>query len=201
MNIKLPKTTLSLLILFILSVSGAMLIYFTIRSPVEMDNYVGPGGEDLYPDGLESYRRMLIYSGLIFTLVSLVFFLISAASSKERAKDKILNYFLFLLIFALAWKSYTYWANGLHFVFSEGTSSLYDPKDLIPYIDIGVLWSVPVMFFHVLIWLLVPIPVILAILNIRKERVNYKDAVTLLVIALLILSFFTTPNYMYWFLD
>ena len=198
---KTTRTTLLLFILLILSIAGGLAIYFTTHAPVEMDNYVGLNADTRYPDGLDNYRRSLIYTGLAMTFLSFLVFIVSAASSKESAKDKILNYFLFLLIFALAWKSYAYWANGLHYVFSGGTSSLYDPKDLVPYIDIGVIWSAPVMFFHILIWLLVPVPIILAAINIRRERFNYKDTFTLIVIALLVLSFFITPNYMYWFLD
>ncbi len=201
MNNHTSKTTQVLMLLFLLSVAGALIIYFAIHSPVEMDNYAGRGGEKSYPDGLDDFRRILVYSGILLTSALLALLLISAASAKESAKDKILNYFLFLLVFAIAWKSYPYWANGLHFVFSGGTSSLYDPKDLIPYVDIGIIWSVPVLFFHMLIWLIVPLPVILAVINIRKEGVNYKDALTLLIIVLLVSSFYFTPDYMYWFMD
>lgn len=191
-NTKLTFTSLLLILIVIISAAGGFMIYFLTETPViinpPMDKYAG-------------YRAQFIHAGLALTVISFAIFIVSLFIKGSAKKDKLLNYFLFLLIFLVAWKSYPFWANGLHHVFSNGTTSMYDPKDLLPYTEIGSLWALPVLLFHVLILLIIPVPIMLWILDIKKNGFGKKEYFIIGSLVLITLTFFTTPHYMYWFMD
>lgn len=106
-----------------------------------------------------------------------------------------------LAVFCIGWLCIPYWANGLQYVFSGGTTSLYDPKSLIPYADVYYVWNTMVMAFNLFAYILVLIPVILAILDIKKNGFNIKFVYAAAAYGLIYVSFYFAPNYMYWFLD
>ncbi|MEO8512354.1 MAG: hypothetical protein ABI543_02215 [Ignavibacteria bacterium] len=197
----LHTSTVSLLVLLAIVTITAVLSYFSIAKPVEVDNFVGPQGQNPFPDGLDWLRRLLIYPGLIFSLAALGIFIKSAVGKRSGMPDKILNYFLLLLIFCLGWVCMPYWANGLHHAFASDTTSLYDPKSLLPYTDISVVWSIFVMAFHLFAYILVLLPVILAFIDIRKNGFNIKYIFAVSVYLFIFASFFFAPYYLYWFLD
>ena len=189
---KLSVSAVLLIILFVFSALGALFIFYVIKTPVI-----------IYPpvDKYIEYRRTFIHSGLFIAAAGFIILLYSVFKKNYLRKDKLLNYFLFVLIFAIAWKNYPYWANGLHHVFSNGTSSMYDPKDILPYSEIGIIWSASVLMYHILIWIIIPFPVVLWILDIKNNGFTLKDYLIIVVLLLIAASFYITPNYMYWFLD
>ena len=194
-------STLSLIVILAAVTANAVLCFIFITKPVEVNNFVGPAELNPYPDGLDWLRRMLIYPGLVLSLFALALFIKSAIGKKAGTADKILNYFVLLAVFCIGWLCIPYWANGLQYVFSAGTTSLYDPKSLIPYTDIYYLWNSMVMAFNLFAYILVLIPVILAILDIRKNGFNKKYVYAAAAYALIFVSFYLAPHYMYWFLD
>lgn len=183
------------------AIAVSVLSFVLIDKPVEADNFVGAGPLNPYPDGLDWLRRLLIYPGLVLFCFSFIIFLKSVLGKNAGVPDKILNYTILLLTFCLGWVCIPYWANGLHHIFWSGTSSLYDPKSLLPYSDISVVWNSGVMLFYLLAFLLILVPVILAILDIRKNGFSKKYLYATAVYLLIFAAFQFTPNYMYWFLD
>ena len=194
-------STISLLVILAAVILNAALCFILITKPVEVDNFVGSPELNPYPDGLDWLRRLLIYPGLVFSLSALALIIKSAIGKNAAAADKILNYFIMLLTFCVGWLCIPYWANGLQYVFSGGTTSLYDPKSLIPYTDIYYAWNTMVMAFNLFAYILILIPVILAILDIRKNGFNRKYVFAAAAYALIFVSFYLAPHYMYWFLD
>lgn len=195
---------ISSVLLFVLLIGviiTAVLCFVFIIKPVEVNNFVGFAEENPYPDGLDWLRRLLIYPGLIFSLAAIVVFVKSATGNKASVPDKIMNYFLLLLVFCIGWVCLPYWANGLYYVFASGTSSLYDPKSLLPYTDISVIWSILVLAFHLFAYFLILIPIIIATLDIRKNGFDKKYLYAVSVYLLIFASFYFAPHYMYWFLD
>jgi len=190
-----------MLVLLLLVTALAVFCYFYITKPVEVDNFVGPSELNPYPDGLDWLRRLFIYPGLFISILAVVLFTKSAFGKNAATPDKILNYNLMLLIFSFGWVSMPYWANGLHHVFSTGTSSLYDPKSLLPYNEISFLWNSLVMAFHLFAFILILIPLIIAVLDIRKNGFDKKYIFAFFVYLLIFVPFYFAPNYMYWFLD
>lgn len=179
----------------------SILAFIITDKPVEVDNFVGAESMNPYPDGLDWLRRLLIYPGLILSVFSVLIFIKSAIGKKAAASDKILNYTILLLTFCLGWVCIPYWANGLQHVFWSGTSSMYDPKSLLPYSDISVVWNSGVMLFYLLAFILIIVPVILAILDMRKNGISRKYLYAAAFYLLIFAAFQFAPNYMYWFLD
>ena len=179
----------------------SILAFIIIDKPVEVDNFVGAGSMNPYPDGLDWLRRLLIYPGLILSVFSVLIFIKSAIGKKAAASDKILNYTILLLTFCLGWVCIPYWANGLQHVFWSGTSSMYDPKSLLPHNDISFVWNSGVMLFYLLAFILIIVPIILAILDMRKNGISRKYLYAAMFYLLIFAAFRFAPNYMYWFLD
>lgn len=194
-------SSVSLFVLLFGVIITAALCFVFIVKPVVVNNFVGSSEQNPYPDGLDWLRRLLIYPGLIFSLAALALFIKSAVGKNAAIPDKILNYFLLLLVFCIGWVCTPYWANGLHYVFVSGTSSLYDPKSLLPYADISVIWSITVMAFHLFAFLLIIIPVVIALLDIRKNGFDKKYLYAVVIYIFIFVSFYFAPHYMYWFLD
>ena len=194
-------STISLIVILAAVTANAILCFIFITKTVEVNNFVGPAELNPYPDGLDWLRRLLIYPGLVFSISALVLFIKSAIGKNASTADKILNYFILLAVFCIGWLCIPYWANGLQFVFSSGTTSLYDPKSLLPYADIYYVWNTVVMLFNLFAYVLVLIPVILAIIDIKKNGFDKKYIYAAAVYSLTFVSFYLAPNYMYWFLD
>lgn len=179
----------------------AVLSLIFITGPVVVDNFVGPAELNPYPDGLNWLRRLLIYPGLILTISAIVIFLKSALSKNSAAADKILNYFILLAVICIGWLCTPYWANGLQYVFSSGTSSLYDPKSLIPYTDINVIWNGGAMLFFLLAFILILIPLAFAVIDSIKNGFDLKYIYAAGFYLLIFAAFRLTPYYGYWFMD
>jgi hypothetical protein len=194
-------SSVSLFVLLLGVIITSALCFVLITKPVEVDNFVGPVEQNPYPDGLDWLRRLLIYPGLFISFTALVLFLKSAFGKNAAVPDKILNCILLLLIFCIGWVCLPYWANGLHYIFASGTSSLYDPKSLLPYSDISYVWNTVVMAFHLFAFILIIIPVIIAIIDIRKNGFDKKYLYAVVLYLLIFVSLHFTPQYMYWFLD
>jgi hypothetical protein len=191
----------SLLVLLAAVIIPAVISFIIISRPVEVDIFVGPAAENPFPDGLDWLRRLLIYPGIFLTFVSAVIFVRSASGKNAAPADKILNYFIFLLIFCIGTVCLPYWANGLHHVFWSGTSSLYDPKSLLPFNDISFIWNSAVFLFYALAFVLIIIPLFLAIIDSRKNGFNGKYIIAASAYLLIFVVFRFAPNYLYWFLD
>lgn len=198
---KIHTSTISLFTILFAVIVLAVLCFVFIAKPVEVDNFIGPAEQNPYPDGLDWLRRLLIYPGLIFSLAALVLFIKSTVGKKAAVSDKVLNYFLLMLVFCIGWVCVPYWANGLHYVFAAGTSSLYDPKSLLPYCDISFVWNSVVMAFHLFAFILIIIPAVIAIIDIRKNGFDKKYLYAVVLYLLIFVSFYFAPHYMYWFLD
>jgi len=198
---KFHISTISLIVILAALIVTAALCFVFITNPFEVDNFVGPAELNPYPDGLDWLRRLLIYPGLILALSALVIFLKSAVSKNASAADKVLNYFILLAVICIGWLCIPYWANGLQYVFSSGTSSMYDPKSLIPYSDINVIWNGGVMLFFLLAFILILIPVASAVINSIKNGFDKKYIYGAGFYLLIFAAFSLTPHYGYWFMD
>ncbi len=177
------------------------LSFVLIDKPIQADNFVGAVPLNSYPDGLDWLRRLLIYPGLVLFCFSFIIFLKSVLGKNAGVPDKILNYTVLLLTFCLGWVCIPYWANGLHHIFWSGTTSLYDPKSLLPYSDISVVWNSGVMLFYLLAFVLIIVPLIFAVIDIRKHGFGRKYLYAAAVYLLIFAAFQFAPNYLYWFLD
>jgi len=194
-------STYILIVIWGLVVVPAILCLILISKPVEVNNFVGPVELNPYPDGLDWLRRLLIYPGLLLTVAALIIFLRSAADKNSTAADKILNYFILLAVICTGWVCTPYWANGLQFVFNAGTSSMYDPKSLLPYTDIGIAWSIGVMAFFLLAFILILAPVFLAVIDSVKNGFDKKYIYAFGFYLLIFAAFRLTPYFGYWFMD
>lgn len=194
-------STISLIVILAAVMATAALCFIFITKPVEVDNFAGARELNPYPDGLDWLRRLLIYPGLIMAFIAIVIFLKSAASRNAAPADKILNYFILLTVICIGWLCIPYWANGLEYVFSSGTSSMYDPKSLIPYADINVIWSGGVMLFYLLAFVLILIPVATAVIDSVKNGFAVKYVYAAGFYLLIFAAFSLAPHYVYWFLD
>ena len=191
----------SLSIILMLVILNAVLCFLLIKKPVEVNNFVGPAELNPYPDGLDMLRRLLIFPGLVLSLSALLIFIKSAIRKNAAIADKILNFFIVLVVFCTGWLCIPYWANGLQYVFASGTSSVYDPKSLLPYTDLNNFWSIPVMLFFLSAYILVIIPVILSVIDLRKNGFDKKYIFSAALYSLTFVSFYLAPHYLYWFLD
>jgi len=194
-------STYSLIAITIAVIIPAILSFIFIAKPVEVDNFVGPAELNPYPDGLDWLRRLLIYPGLVLTISAVAIFIKSAIGKNASVADKILNYFILLAVICIGWLCTPYWANGLQYVFSAGTSSLYDPKSLIPYTDINVVWNGVVMLFFVLAFILILIPIAFAVIDSIKNGFDKKYIYAAGFYLLIFAAFRFAPHYGYWFMD
>jgi hypothetical protein len=194
-------STISLIVILAAVIITAVLSLIFITGPVEVDNFLGPAELNPYPGGHDWLRRLLIYPGLILTISAIVIFLKSALSKNAAAADKILNYFILLAVICIGWLCTPYWANGLQYVFASGTSSMYDPKSLIPYTDIYVIWNGGVMLFFLLAFILILIPVASAVIDSIKNGFDLKYIYAAGFYLLIFAAFRLTPHYGYWFMD
>jgi len=194
-------STYSLIAITIAVIIPAILSFIFIAKPVEVDNFVGPAELNPYPDGLDWLRRLLIYPGLVLTISAVAIFIKSAIGKNASVADKILNYFILLAVICIGWLCTPYWANGLQYVFSAGTSSLYDPKSLIPYTDINVVWNGVVMLFFVLAFILILIPIAFAVIDSIKNGFDKKYIYAAVFYLLIFAAFHFAPHYGYWFMD
>jgi len=194
-------STYSLIAITIAVIIPAILSFIFIAKPVEVDNFVGPAELNPYPDGLDWLRRLLIYPGLVLTISAVAIFIKSAIGKNASVADKILNYFILLAVICIGWLCTPYWANGLQYVFSAGTSSLYDPKSLIPYTDINVVWNGVIMLFFVLAFILILIPIAFAVIDSIKNGFDKKYIYAAGFYLLIFAAFRFAPHYGYWFMD
>lgn len=194
-------STYSLIAITIAVIIPAILSFIFIAKPVEVDNFVGPAELNPYPDGLDWLRRLLIYPGLVLTISAVAIFIKSAIGKNASVADKILNYFILLAVICIGWLCTPYWANGLQYVFSAGTSSLYDPKSLIPYTDINVVWNGVAMLFFVLAFILILIPIAFAVIDSIKNGFDKKYIYAAGFYLLIFAAFRFAPHYGYWFMD
>lgn len=194
-------STKSLAIVFAVVLLNSVLCFMLTSRPVVIDDFVGPAELYPFPDGLDWQRRLMIYPGLLLTAISVLIFTKSVIGKNAAASDKILNYTILLLTFCLGWVCIPYWANGLHNAFWSGTTSLYDPKSLLPYTDISAVWHSGVMLFYLMAFVLIIIPLVFAIVDIRKNGFGRKYLYAAAVYLLIFAAFQFAPNYLYWFLD
>ncbi|HNZ43583.1 MAG TPA: hypothetical protein PKN41_09595 [Bacteroidales bacterium] len=153
-----------------------------------------------YPGYL--FRFSVIFSGLLLTIISLIIFIISLFFSKHSASDKLANLSMFVFVFVLGWMAIPYWTNGLYHVFCCGTSSLFDPKSLLPMTIIGEAWRIPILVLYPLFmgYLLFSL-IRFIVLVVRRKNPGIINVVILLFNLLIIAVFFFVPHYFYWLLD
>ncbi|HOH84632.1 MAG TPA: hypothetical protein PLI16_08470, partial [Bacteroidales bacterium] len=128
-------------------------------------------------------------------IISLFFF-------KHAASDKLANLSMFVFVFVVGWMAIPYWTNGLYHVFCCGTSSLFDPKSLLPMTIIGEAWRIPILVLYPLFmgYLLFSL-IRFIVLVVRRKNPGIINVVILLFNLLIIAVFFFVPHYFYWLLD
>lgn len=147
-------------------------------------------------------RFSIIFSGLLLSLISLIVFITSLFFSKHSASDKLANLSMFVFVFVVGWMAIPYWANGLYHVFCVGTSSLFDPKSLLPMTIIGEAWRIPVLISYPLLLGYLLFSLIRFIVVVARYRNPGFNNILILVFNLLIIgTYFFTPHYFYWLLD
>ena len=152
-----------------------------------------------------SYRYYCILFGFILTGVSLLITLASFFYLKQNADSILLNISLFLLIVAIGFKNYPYWANGLWHVYGTGSmSSAYDPKALLPETAFGNWWGEVVAWFYLACIIAVPsyfLRLLMKSFYPEKYNFTHHDKWIAGIQILLVCSFFTTPNFIGWLAD
>ena|SRR5688572_2711298 len=98
----------------------------------------------LSDDPYYKFRLTVIIIGVVCTALSFIVLLISFFNHSQSAAGHLLNVTLFVLIWAIGFRSYGYFVNGLYEVFKGGSrTSFYDPKGLLPmahYAELGEQW-------------------------------------------------------------
>jgi len=147
-------------------------------------------------------RFSVIFSGLLLTLIALFIFIISLFFSKHTASDKMANLSMFVFVFVIGWMAIPFWTNGLYHVFCCGTSSLFDPKSLLPMTIIGEVWRIPVLVLYpvLLIYLLFSL-IRFIVVVIKHKNPGVYNLLILIFNLLIIVAYFFTPRYFYWLLD
>ncbi len=147
-------------------------------------------------------RFSVIFSGLALSLISLIIFITSLFFSKHAVSDKLANLSMFVFVFVIGWMAIPYWTNGLYHVFCCGTSSLFDPKSLLPMTIVGEAWRIPILILYPLLMgylLFSLIRFIVIVVRYRKPGLN--NMIILIFNLLIIGAYFFTPHYFYWLLD
>ncbi len=103
-----------------------------------------------------------------------------------------------MLVFSLGFKNYPYWANGLSYAKHVGEGG-YDPKAMLPMVRFGEAWRSIVAIFYLISFILIATIIVrLFTLFIKGKGNPWREWQQLVVLILLILSFFITPNYLSW---
>jgi len=147
-------------------------------------------------------RFSMIFFGLILTVIAAIISLTSLFFSKHTAGDKLANLSILVFVFVIGWMGLPYWANGLYYVFSSGTTSLYDPKALLPMTLMGEIWRIPVLVFYpvILAYLLFSL-IRFMVIVFRRKNPGIINVMILIYNLLIIVTFFFVPHYFYWLLD
>ena len=147
-------------------------------------------------------RFSIIFSGLLLTLISLIIFITSLFFPKHTVSDKLANLSMFVFVFVIGWMAIPFWANGLYHVFCCGTSSLFDPKSLLPMTIIGEVWRIPVLVLYplLLIYLLFSL-IRFIVVVVKNKNPGVNNLLILIFNLLIIVAYFFTPHYFYWLLD
>ena len=145
-----------------------------------------------------SSRLRAILIGFLLTLFGFVILIISIVRNRSNA---LLNLLLFLLIFSIGTKNYPYWINGLNNAKFEADGGWYDPKALLPDTITFGTWSSMIAIFYFATFVMIIKSLIFLISNFKNKDRRTDLFVNCFVTALLIFSFFLTPNYLSWLAD
>jgi hypothetical protein len=104
--------------------------------------------------------------------------------------------------FALGWKSFPYWANGV-FAAYVGAAPVwdFDPKRLPPMTWIGDLWRVAVVLSYPFCVGFVPVLVLGSLQLLRSPETRARGAASCGMLVLVVLCFACSPGYMKWLMD
>jgi hypothetical protein len=148
------------------------------------------------------YRFIIIFTGLSLTVLALLISVIGLFIKNTNASSKLLYFSIFVFVFYIGWISLPYWTNGLYQVFSKGTSSMFDPKALLPMTIIGEFWRLPILLLYPFILLYLVFSFIrFIIVVIRRDKPGINN-ILILIFSLLTMGVqFLLPGYFYWLLD
>lgn len=153
---------------------------------------------NLKDDPEYSSRLKATLIGFFLTLFGLVTLIISIVRNRSNA---LLDILLFLLIFSIGAKNYPYWINGLNNAKFDADGGWYDPKALLPDTITFGTWSSMIAIFYIVTFVMVIKSLIFLTSNLKNQDRRTEVYVNGFVTALLIISFFLTPNYLSWLAD
>ncbi|MCK9611916.1 MAG: hypothetical protein WC401_04740 [Bacteroidales bacterium] len=188
---------ISAVVLALVPVANLFVPYASSFSPDVDISRINPASDPNY-----LYRLLIISAGLALTIISLLVLVISLFIKKYNTENKLANLSIFIFVYVVGWMFMPYWANGLFYVFSEGTSSLYDPKSLLPMNIIGEIWRIPILLLYGLLLVYLASSFIWVIISSISQRKAGTAQIIILIFNLLVVaSYFFSPHYFYWLLD
>ena len=197
-------TTITKILLVISLLVLALLPFANLFPPYLLSFPPGTDAWNINPanDTDYLYRFIIMAAGMGLTILALLLAITGLFIRNTSAANKFLNINIFVFVFYLGWMSLPYWTNGLYQVFHHGTTSLFDPKAMLPMTLVGEIWRLPILLLFPLILLYLLFSLIrFIIVVIRREKPGINN-ILILIYSLLTLGIqFLLPGYFYWLLD
>lgn len=199
---KIPSTALLALISIVLFIG----IPFTERYIAytdTFDKYTDVWSVDPVDDPHYYYRFAFVMGAIVFTITSFVLLIKSLVLGEDK-RFRFLNVLLVSLIFAIGFKNYPYWVNGIEHAKYVGWEGGYDPKALLPFNIIGEGFTYVILLFYLFCIFIVPVLFLRKIVLALHKRLPYDNKLILIhaaIIGLIWYFFYITPNYFYWIMD
>lgn len=199
---KIPSTALLALISIILFIG----IPFTKRYIAFTDTfgkYTDVWSVNPLDDPHYYYRFVFVMGAIVFTIISFVLLIRSLVLGEDK-RFHFLNVLLVTLIFAIGFKNYPYWVNGIEHAKYVGWEGAYDPKALLPFNIIGEGFTFVILLFYLFCFFVLPVLLLRKIILAIEKKLFYDNNFLLThaaIIGLICYSFYITPNYFYWIMD
>ncbi len=107
-----------------------------------------------------------------------------------------------LACWALGWRAYPYWINGILRASDQAAGGMFDPKALPPMAWISEVWRVPTLFLYPVAFVGSMALIIAGVRAIRQgSSRSYWPWVVIISSAVTLSSLIYCPNYGVWLLD
>jgi len=165
-------------------------------------SYDAPHSED----PLYHKRVFMIGFGLIASFICLACAVVGLILKPRVKPLSMLKFSIALCALTLGWRTYPYWINGIHRVYTQHTDvairSCFDPKPLMPMVWLGGIYQLSNLVLFLVIFF-GAVGLITGIVHslTRKEEKGLALWIVPVMLGIIILTLIFSPEYMTWFMD
>jgi hypothetical protein len=147
-------------------------------------------------------RASLIAFGLLGTVAAVAIAVATYARERRWSRRTLAATSVAVSCWAVGWRSYPYWVNGVFRASDVAAGGAYDPKALPPMTWIGELWRVPVIILYPLafLWATVVLAAALRAIFTTGGKSRWAWAV-IITSAITLGSLLYCPGYGPWLMD